>query len=81
MRLILWRSERARPDSLLTTTSSNEDIKYRQRAASGRAFDVQTNSSHPARGRNSSIDASIKNRCLHCRQRLKRNRLTPFPAG
>ncbi|KAF5232690.1 hypothetical protein FANTH_12861 [Fusarium anthophilum] len=52
IRLILWRSERARLDHVLTTTSSNEDIRYRQRVTSGHAFDVQTNSLHPARGRN-----------------------------
>ncbi|KAF5227319.1 hypothetical protein FANTH_14791 [Fusarium anthophilum] len=34
-------------DHLLTTTSSNEDIKYGQREASGRAFDVQTTCTPP----------------------------------
>jgi hypothetical protein len=44
MKLTLWRTEHARLENLLTTTSSNEDIKHRQKTASGHAFDAQTNS-------------------------------------
>ncbi|RKL08564.1 hypothetical protein BFJ70_g16779 [Fusarium oxysporum] len=75
-RLTFWRVERDRPANLLTTTSSNEDIKHRRKAASEHVFDVQMSSLRRARDRNSSSDASIKSFCLRFRWRQK-SRLGP----